>query len=670
MHSIAVCIFACLYFLSGCVYANPADSGGTYSSTEGAYIGAFGRFNDMICAEWEQSDDYGWRVHPIHGDLRFHSGVDIGADYGVGLKSLGEGWVKEQGLGYDPDGYGFILTVHYPNAPTPDGSGSGMDVLFGHLQGAYVSEGDLVKPGDVIAVVGSSGGSTGPHLHLEVSYGNSDQTVDPAMYFTDLHYGSGEGSGSGGGGGKFMERMPTAIPFELKSDLVKPIREILETLIGAVTAGMKLIEGGIKKIFMILLTIDLALALIFYSVDRSMRNRTPFFAYLAYKLLFYGFLLFMLSHWGDFVGNLSKNMFSEAGAIMSGRSYEDVVAAISSPTDVIQKGLHIVSPIFSQVLSDASETIGLGVGIAGLLGLIILILFLIIGWQIAKAFVEFYMMVLFGFTTFIFAGEKHTRIHSENGINGIIACSINLMFFCFFAITLQGLMADLSMDAVFTVGSKAGGEFSYKHPVAADPDNAGIPPGPEGLQIFMSKLRMVETGGCEDPYHTWSGDYNDDGSPNAYGAYQIQPGNWCAWAEEAYAAGYPLMPDDGGYPTDGSRGYSRFSWSPMNQDIVASYKMMEYFNEYGNWHDVAVAWNGGGGAVGRGWSSTEEYWAKVSGADQSLAARTAVGRVGINMLVLLKMLLFLLVLMWIGDKISAAVMNSFGSRGFTFRMNS
>ncbi len=670
MHRIVAYILACFFFLTGCVCANPADGGGGYySSSEGSYIGYFGNVNSIIGGPWVQTDSYSyseWRG-------RQHQGVDLGIDAGTPLMALGIGTVQEAGMGYDPYGYGCILTINYPNAPAPDGSGSGMDVFYAHLTGVYVSEGDIVQPGQVVATVGYTGhceppGPDGAHLHLEVIYGNSDQRVDPALYFSDLEMGSG-GAGVGGGGGSFGEHRPTAMPFEFKADLVKPIRDIIETLIKACTAGLKLIEGGIKKLFMILLTIDLALGLIFYNLNITSKDNS-LFAYLCFKFLMYGFLLFILTHWGDFVGNLSKNLFSDAAAIMTSRPTEEVAAAISSPTDIIQKGLHIVSPIFSQMMSDSSATIGLGSGLTALIGLIILFLFLIIAWQLAKAYIEFYMMVLFGFTTFLFAGEKHTRIHSENGINGIVACSINLMFFCFFAITLQGMMADLSMDAVFTVGSKAGGEFAYKHPVATDPDNAGIPPGPEGLRIFMGKLRTVETGGCEDPYHTWSFDYNDDGTANSYGAYQIQPENWCSWAEEAYAAGYPLIPDGGGYPTDGTRGYSQFSWSPTNQDIVASYKMMEYYNEYGNWHDVAVAWNGGGGAVGRGWSSTEEYWAKVSGADQSVAANTAVGRAGINMLVLIKMLLLLLMFIVIGDKISSAVMNSFGSRGFTFRTNS
>lgn len=667
MRHIIVYFAVCLCFITSCVYANPADGagGGAYSSSEGTYIGSFGQFNNAIGGAWEQTEAYGY----IEWRGRFHYGVDIGADIGTPLKALGTGIVREEGSGYDPYGYGCIITIHYPWAVPPDGSDVGMDVMYAHLSGTCVTEGSIVSKDQIIAYVGNSGSSTGPHTHMEVTYGNSDQRVDPALYFSDLSFGSGAGN-SGGAGGKFEERVPPAVPFELKVDLVKPVRDIFEAIVKAATTGLKLIEGGMKNIFIILLTIDLALALIFYNIDKSMNEKTPFFAYLCYKFLLYGFLLFLLTHWGDFVGNLSKNLFSTAGAIMSNHTPEEVAAAISSPTDIIQKGLHIISPIFSQLMSDTSEILGIGTGIAALLAFIIMLLFLVIGWQVAKSYIEFYMMVLFGFTTFVFSGEKHTRIHAENGINGIIACSINLMFFCFFAITLQGMMSNLAMDSVFTVGSRTGQTITYKHPVADDQNNAGIPPGPEGLQQFMAKLRMVETGGSTDPYHTWSFDHNDDGSPNAYGAYQIQPENWVAWAEEAYAAGCPLLPDGGGYPTDGNRGYSQFSWSPMNQDIVASYKMLEYWNTYGNWHDVAVAWNGGGGAVGKGWSSTEEYWAKLSGAVPSEAANTAVGRAAINMFVLLKLLLLVLMFIVIGDKISQAVMNSFGSRGFTFRTNS
>ena len=358
---------------------------------------------------------------------------------------------------------------------------------------------------------------------------------------------------------------------------------------------------------------------------------------------------------------------------MSNRTPEEVAVAISSPTDIIQKGLHIISPIFSQLMSDTSEMIGIGTGIAALLGFVIMFLFLMIGWQVAKAYIEFYMMVLFGFTTFIFSGEKHTRIHSENGINGIVACSINLMFFCFLAVTLQGMMADLSMDSVFTVGGRAGQTIAYRHPVANDPDNAGIPPGSAGLQQFMAKIRAVESFGGR--YYCYcSPEIRVD--PETYGAYQVlNSGNWNQWAQEyindtgdspPLDTDFSLVPSSGfesGPPFHEGPPPSTYQYpaTPRNQDLICGNKMLSLYAEYGSWRGVAEYWGG---------DRSGEYWAKVSGASTSAADNTAVGRSAINMFVLVKMLLLVLMFMVVGDKIGQAVMNSFGSRGFTFRMNS
>lgn len=657
-----IMLFLCM--ATSCVCsANPADA---YTASEGMYIGTFGRFNDFIGDSWEQVSPYGWRVHPISGDSRFHQGVDISAEYGTSLYALGDGFVKEAG-NIDPSGYGLLVTVHYPWALAPDGSAVGMDVMYAHLAAHTVYAGDTVRKGQTIAFLGSSGSSTGPHVHMEVSYGNSLQTVDPALYFSDLTPGS---FGNGSGQGLAMDRMPS-FNIELKADLVKPIREIIETIVKAATAGLQTLADGIKSLFAILITIDLAIALIFYNLDKNMHEKTPLFAYLAFKFLFYGFLLFFLTHWGDFVGNLSKDLFSEAAAIMSNRTPDEVAAAISSPTDVIAKGLHIVSPIFTQALKDSGTLLGFGIGIVLCLGALILLLFFIIGWHMALAYIEFYLMILFGFTTFIFAGEKHTRIHAENGINGIIASAINLMFFCFFAITLQGMMADLAVDSVFTVGGRAGQEFTYQHPGVNDPDNAGIPPGANGLTIFMSKIRAVESYGghyycyCDPRYAVDS---------ETYGAYQVlNSANWNQWAEEYIQDtnnNPPLDTDFSLVPTTGFDAAfhegpppSTYNYpaTPRNQDLICGHKMLRLYEDRGNWRGVAEFWSG---------DNTGEYWQKVSGASAADLKNTPPGRIAINTFVLLKLFLLILLFMVVGDKVSQAVMNSFGSRGFTFRMNS
>ncbi len=99
---------------------------------------------------------FGWRTHPIFGTTKYHSGMDIGVDYGTPILAAGTGTVIYSGwLG----GYGNAVMVDH---------GSGMVTLYAHNQELTVSEGQSVAQGDVIAYAGATGYATGPHCHFEV----------------------------------------------------------------------------------------------------------------------------------------------------------------------------------------------------------------------------------------------------------------------------------------------------------------------------------------------------------------------------------------------------------------------------------------------------------------------------------------------------------------------
>ncbi len=99
---------------------------------------------------------FGWRVHPIFGTQRYHSGIDIGADYGDIVAAADSGTVAFAGwLG----GYGYAVIIEH---------GRGLSTLYGHNSQLVVGEGQPVRKGQPIAYVGSTGYSTGPHLHFEV----------------------------------------------------------------------------------------------------------------------------------------------------------------------------------------------------------------------------------------------------------------------------------------------------------------------------------------------------------------------------------------------------------------------------------------------------------------------------------------------------------------------
>jgi len=100
---------------------------------------------------------FGNRLHPIQGVYKYHSGIDIGnAGYGAPVLAAADGIVTYAGV---MSGYGNCVMINH---------GSGIVTLYGHGQTIYATLGQTVKQGDVIMAVGSTGNSTGPHLHFEV----------------------------------------------------------------------------------------------------------------------------------------------------------------------------------------------------------------------------------------------------------------------------------------------------------------------------------------------------------------------------------------------------------------------------------------------------------------------------------------------------------------------
>lgn len=111
---------------------------------------------------------FGWRMHPILGSSRFHSGMDFGAEYGSPIRAADRGTVIFAGW---YGGYGNAVIIDH---------GNGITTLYGHSSQLYVVEGQVVKRGQAIAAVGSTGLSTGPHLHFEVRHNR--EPVDPVAY--------------------------------------------------------------------------------------------------------------------------------------------------------------------------------------------------------------------------------------------------------------------------------------------------------------------------------------------------------------------------------------------------------------------------------------------------------------------------------------------------------
>lgn len=111
---------------------------------------------------------YGYRTHPIFGDRRLHTGIDIGASYGSAVISAESGSVAYVGV---MSGYGNVVVVDH---------GGGLATTYNHLSAFSVSSGQRVARGTPVGSVGCSGYCTGPHLHFEVRVNGSP--VDPMPY--------------------------------------------------------------------------------------------------------------------------------------------------------------------------------------------------------------------------------------------------------------------------------------------------------------------------------------------------------------------------------------------------------------------------------------------------------------------------------------------------------
>ena len=124
-------------------------------------------------ADYTMSSGYGYRVDPIYGSSKFHEGLDFAAQTGTDVFATGDGRVAIAGR---EAGYGNCIDIDH---------GYNYLTRYAHLSEILVKPGDEVKRGQLIGKVGSTGKSTGPHLHYEVRYKNVPQ--NPVnYYFMDL----------------------------------------------------------------------------------------------------------------------------------------------------------------------------------------------------------------------------------------------------------------------------------------------------------------------------------------------------------------------------------------------------------------------------------------------------------------------------------------------------
>lgn len=123
----------------------------------------------LMPAKGYPSDRYGYRIDPFTKNRSFHPGIDITAPKGTKVVAAADGLVVYAGRKLN---YGKVITIEHK---------FGMSTRYGHLDRFNVKAGQRVKKGDIIGYVGTTGRSTGSHLHYEVRLGN--QPLNPQRFF-------------------------------------------------------------------------------------------------------------------------------------------------------------------------------------------------------------------------------------------------------------------------------------------------------------------------------------------------------------------------------------------------------------------------------------------------------------------------------------------------------
>ena len=566
------------------------------------------------------------RVHPVFGSVRPHKGTDLAATQGDNIYAALDGTITYSGWA---EGYGNVIYLQsFVN-------GYSVETRYAHCSALLYSSGTTVSAGTLIAKVGQTGWATGPHLHFEIRINGSP--VNPRRYFAGMPPSSGTGYG--------VLSPEIENSFDAAYDFGKPLREVIEKIGGQCQKALALLLGIAKWLIIVLITIDVALGAAFYVADSG--KGEEFVSFVMLKIFLYCLLIYFLGNWGDSVANFARDMFTGFGGLMMGASGEAAMQAISDPMDIVSKGAHIVAPIYNELFKihgvmDLVSKIGLWLP-SLFFAVILTVCFFAVAIGITLAYLEFYTVMVFSFGTFFFSGLRYTRKYAVNGINGIFAVSIKLMFYCMFSLMLQMVLQNIVVDDFYTVNRNGN--------TAIVAEQSVVDGGINSIDQLMAHIRAVES----------SGRYYVDNGLGYFGAYQIDYANYDNWTHwtQRYVA-------DGGYLEDGPVMDNEPhipAWTPTNQDNIARYILTGYYNEYGSYEMAARCWNQGEG--GRNNAEADIYWAKVSGTNP-VTGMYSTPTTAANMILLLKITFVALMFVFMGSKVGNLIMKDFGGSGFRF----
>lgn len=259
---------------------------------------------------------YGYQWNPAHNKYALHKGQDLPMDEGTKLPAIITGTVV--GRGFDARGYGNWITI----------SNGREAFLYGHLSSYVKDINDHVEKGEVIGYSGSTGGVTGPHLHIEwhPSNNDDDEAVDPYYRLKEAGWDlSGDYVPQGGFGNSpddgVWSKLRKIIPnidfdyttyFSPSERLLEATHKIIETIKNSFNRW----QPAILNLLYALMVIDLA----WFACQCALKGELPF-TELFPKIIRYGFFVMLAKEWKKIIDNTFIPFFESVSSTMTGNEH-------------------------------------------------------------------------------------------------------------------------------------------------------------------------------------------------------------------------------------------------------------------------------------------------------------------------------------------------------------
>ena len=369
---------------------------------------------------------FGYRTHPIFGTVIYHSGIDIGVVSGTAVPAADSGTVIYSGWA---GGYGYFVMIDH---------GDGIVSCYGHNEELLVQEGDKVSKGDVISLSGSTGYSTGPHLHFEVR--QDGEPIDPTSFAKRAGWDL-TGDTSTNIIIEIGKHIKGAITPNIDVDFTNyfvPSETIAETTKRLITLISKCFDFAEKN----LLGLLTALAIIDFSwfMIPAILGITELnnLSGVIIRFIRYGFFFALFRSWHTLVATFFIPMAENISSTYSG--HEITQSSFIKFDDLFISVSHVLAP-FLHVDERFPLVVGCIVGFFVFLCLCFTILSTIF---LAEKLISFYIMLVFGVLGIPLMFIPRMGQYGKNMISSILSCVFDLIVTMFAFTFISDHLADMT----------------------------------------------------------------------------------------------------------------------------------------------------------------------------------------------------------------------------------